>query len=76
MRYLVIVRIQGNIVAEHIVQAPDGLAAINQVEPQYGEPVQIDYVSVELENGRKQHKMVVNNWHGYSFLARQLPPEQ
>jgi hypothetical protein len=72
MQYLVIVKSQGISVAKHTVEAPDGLTAINQVEPLYGEPVKIEYVSVDLEDGRKQQKMVISNWHGYTFHVRQL----
>jgi len=71
MHYQVIVRSQGEVVAHHNVEASSGLAAINQVELLYGEPVWVEYVTVELEDGSKRHKMVVHNWHGYSFLATQ-----
>lgn len=74
MRYVVVVDLHGNSVGEHIVEAPDALSAINRVEADYGLPVEISFVTVELEDGRKQNKMVVNNWLGYNFTARRLPP--
>ncbi|RME47749.1 MAG: hypothetical protein D6796_07305 [Caldilineae bacterium] len=76
MLYLVTVKNQGIVVQERVVDAPDALTAINQVEREFGEPVTVEYVLVELEDGRKQPKMVVHNWHGYSFLARRLTPEE
>lgn len=72
MLYLVTVKSQGNVILEQPVDAPDALNAINQVETQFGDPVTVEYVVVELDDGRKQPKMVVHNWHGYSFLARRL----
>lgn len=74
MRYAVIVDLHGNSVAEHIVEAPDAISAISLVEAEYGVPVEVQFVTVELEDGRKQNKMVVNNWLGYNFTARRLPP--
>lgn len=73
MRYAVVVDLHGCSVAEHIVEAPDALSAINLVETAYNLPVEISFVTVELEDGRKQNKMVVNNWLGYNFTARRLP---
>jgi len=72
MPYLVTVKSQGNIIARHTVDAPSALAAIAQIEGLDGEPVRVEYVSVDLDDGRKQTKMVVHNWHGYSFSAKRI----
>jgi hypothetical protein len=72
MIYLVVVRNQGNYIAEHTVEAADALTAINQVEREYGEPPQVEFTTVELEDGHKRHLMLVNNWHGYAFHARPI----
>jgi len=69
MHYQVTVKNQGDVVAVHTVDAPSALAAIKLVEPLYGEPVRVEFVTVELEDGRKRHEMKVHNWHGYSFVA-------
>ncbi len=76
MHYLVIVRSQGNIIATHPVEAPNALAAIAETERLYGAPVRVEYVSVELDDGRKQTKMIIHNWHGYSFLARKIEADE
>ncbi len=70
MKYLVTVKSQGVVVAEHKIEAPDALTAANQVELRYGEPVKVEHVTVELEDGRKRASMVVHNWHGYCFHAK------
>ena len=72
MLYLITVKSQGTVIAKHTVEAPDALRAANQVELRYGEPVKVEYVTVELEDGRKRTSMVVHNWHGYSFHARRI----
>ncbi|HEY83877.1 MAG TPA: hypothetical protein G4N96_02010 [Chloroflexi bacterium] len=72
MQYLITVKSQGSVVAEHTVEAPDALSAANQVELRYGEPVKIEHVTVELEDGRKRASIVVHNWHGYCFHARRV----
>jgi len=72
MQYLVTVKSQGTVVGEHKIDAPNGLDAISQIEARYGEPVKVEHVTVELEDGRKRESVVVHNWHGYCFHARQL----
>ncbi len=72
MHYQITVKNQGIPVATHTVEAADALAAIRQVELLYGEPVRVEFVTVELEDGRKRHEMKVHNWHGYSFVARKV----
>lgn len=69
-RYCVEVFARGQRVSEHIVDAPNGLAAINLVEANYGEPAQVEYKTVYHEDGTKERLLVVTSWHGYSFLAR------
>jgi len=76
MHYLVIVRSQGNIIATHPIKAPNALTAIAAAERLYGDPVRVEYVSVELDDGRKQTKMIIHNWHGYSFLARKIKADK
>ena len=71
-QYEVTVKSQGLIIATHTVNAPGALAACLHVEALYGDPVRVEFVTVELETGQKQNKMVVHNWHGYSFLARKV----
>ena len=70
--YLVQIFVKGEIISEHTVEAPDALTAINQVETGYGEPAQVEYKTVQHEDGRKELALVVSNWHGYSFEARRL----
>lgn len=72
MNYLVTVYSQGSIIDQHLIDAPDGLSAINQVELMYGEPARAEFVTVELETGQKRNKMVVHNWHGHTFSAKKL----
>ncbi len=72
MQYLITVKSQGSVVAEHKIEAPNTLTAIQQVELRYGEPVKIEHVTVELEDGRKRTSMVVHNWHGYCFHAKRI----
>jgi len=72
--YLVEVKSQGSCIAQHTVEAVDALSAINLVEPQYGEPVEVETVYVENEDGSHRQKLVVKNWHGYTFDARMIEP--
>jgi hypothetical protein len=75
MLYQVEVKRQGCLVTNHLIEALDGLTAINQVERYYGEPPEFDIVTVELEHNRKRHLLLVDNWHGYTFQARLAGPE-
>ena len=68
--YRVEVFASGQFIAEHIVEATGGLAAIDLVEAKYGEPPEIEYKVVHHEDGTKERVLVVASWHGYSFLAR------
>jgi hypothetical protein len=70
--YQVEVYSRGELITRHTVEAPDALSAINLVEASYGAPPRIEDAVVELEGGRKEHLLVVLDWHGYSFMARQL----
>jgi hypothetical protein len=70
--YQVEVFSRGELITRHTVEAPDALSAINLVEISYGTPPRIEDAVVELEGGRKEHLLVVLDWHGYSFLARQI----
>jgi hypothetical protein len=64
------VKAQGCRVAEHIIAAGNALEAINLVETEYGEPVQVDSVLVENEDGSLHQVLAVKNWHGFTFDAR------
>ncbi len=70
--YRVDVYNQGELIHQHIVEAVDALSAINLVEVQYGTPPKVEDATVQLENGRKEHVLIVADWHGYSFEARQI----
>jgi hypothetical protein len=72
--FLVRVTQQGTLVAIHSVEAPNALSAINLVEPFYGEPVQLERVSIEDETGSRHEVTVVNNWHGFMFQAQVARP--
>jgi len=72
--YQIEVKRQGCCVAQHVVEAADALAAINLVERYYGEPVEVETVCVEDEEGNRRHTLVVKNWHGYTFDARVIEP--
>ena len=72
MLYRIEVKNQGNLVANHTIEALDALTAINQVERYYGDPVMFEMVLIEDEHGRKRPAMVVTNWHGYAFEARAI----
>jgi hypothetical protein len=69
-RYQVEVFISGVFITQHIVEAEDALAAINLVEAEYGTPPKVEFATVQLESGKKEHLLVVSDWHGYSFNAR------
>lgn len=75
MLYQVEVKRQGQLFEQHIVEAPDALTAINQVEIRYGEPATFDFVTIEDEHGRKHHVLMVSDWHGYTFEARAILPD-
>lgn len=72
--YLVEVKSQGSCIAHHRVEAIDALTAINLVEQHYGEPVEVETVYVENEDGSRRQKIVIKNWHGYTFDARKIEP--
>jgi hypothetical protein len=72
--YQIDVKMQGSFVAQHFVEAIDALTAINLVESYYGEPVQVETVVVEDEDGDLRQKIVIKNWHGYTFDARIVNP--
>ncbi|MBN1994691.1 MAG: hypothetical protein JW953_18470 [Anaerolineae bacterium] len=70
--YQVEVSFSGQKVSEHTIEAPDALSAINLIETQYGEPPEVQYKTIHHENGVKEHVLVVLDWHGYCFLARNI----
>jgi len=70
--YQVEVFSRGELITQHTVEAPDALSAINLVEAGYCMPPRNEDAVVELEGGRKEHLLVVLDWHGYSFMARQI----
>lgn len=70
--YRVEVFVSGQLVAEHIAEGSDALSAINLVEIQYGTPPKVEETTIELESGKKEHILVVLDWHGYSFEARKI----
>jgi hypothetical protein len=72
--YQIDVKSQGSCVAQHFVEAADALTAINLVESYYGEPVKTETIIVENEDGSLRQKIVVKNWHGYTFDARAVSP--
>ena len=74
--YLVRVIQQGSLVALHTVEAANALSAISLVEPLYGEPVQLERVSIEDESGNRHEVTVANNWHGFTFQAQAVKPEE
>jgi len=74
MRYQIEVSKQGRLVARHIVEAANALAAINLVETCYGPPVEVELGLIEDGRGRRRPVMVVNDWHGYMFDARAIQP--
>lgn len=70
--YQVEVFSQGVLIKLHTVEASDALAAINLVEASYGPPPKVEFSTIQLESGKKEHALVVSDWHGFSFVARQL----
>jgi hypothetical protein len=70
--YLVEVQQRGSAIAAYTVEAPDALAAINQVERLYGEPVNLEEIGVEDEDRQDYLFILARHWHGYMFQARAL----
>jgi hypothetical protein len=70
MLYRIEVKRQGQLIEHHIVEAVDAMAAINQVERDYGEPASFDFATIEDDHGRKRQVLIVSDWHGYTFEAR------
>jgi hypothetical protein len=67
MLYQVEVKKQGTFVANHIVEAPNAVAAIDLVESYYTEPVSLEKALTENGHSRGHQVMLAINWHGYSF---------
>jgi hypothetical protein len=72
--FLVEVFQQGTQIAAHTVEAPDALAAIDQVEGYYSAPLEPVDVMVDQEDTKGHHVILVNNWRGFMFQARALCP--
>jgi hypothetical protein len=72
MLYQIEVYSQGKFIIDHTVEAPDALTAIDLVEARYGQPPKVEEITIQLEDGKKEHLLVVSDWHGYSFVARQI----
>jgi hypothetical protein len=70
--YQVDVFSQGALINRHTVEAADALSAINLIEVEYGPPPKIEDAVVQVESGKKEHLLIIADWHGYSFEARQL----
>jgi hypothetical protein len=70
--YQVEVFSRGEFIIYHTVEASDALSAINLIEARYGQPPQVEEATIQLEDGKKEHLLIVSDWHGYSFVARQL----
>ncbi|NJN96634.1 MAG: hypothetical protein HC875_22240 [Anaerolineales bacterium] len=73
-RYRVEVYSRGVFVSHHTIEADDALTAINLVEAQFGQPPKVEETTVYFDDGKKEHLLIVSDWHGYSFEARQLLP--
>lgn len=71
-RYQIEVFCQGEFIQHHVVEAADALTAIDLIEPRYGSPPKVEFATVQLESGKKEHLLVVADWHGYSFVARKI----
>jgi hypothetical protein len=71
-RYNIEVSMRGKVVAEYTVEATDALSAIDKVEAYYGPPPEIEIKTVHHESGVKENLLVVSDWHGYCFLAREV----
>jgi hypothetical protein len=72
--YRVEVYSRGVFFSHHLIEAEDALAAINQVETQYGQPPKVEETTIYFDDGKKEHLLIVSDWHGYSFEARQFQP--
>jgi hypothetical protein len=70
------VKKQGTFVANHIVDASNGLTAIDLVESYYTEPVSLEKVLTENEHSQGHQVMLAINWHGYSFHTWAIKPCQ
>jgi hypothetical protein len=68
--YQIEVKAQGSHIARHLISAGNALDAINLVESEYGEPVEIESILIEKEDGSQHPLMTIKNWHGYTFDAR------
>ncbi|MFN8457364.1 MAG: hypothetical protein U0401_22355 [Anaerolineae bacterium] len=71
-RYQIEVFSQGELIQLHTIEASDALTAINLIELEYGPSPKIEIATVQLESGKKEHLLVVADWHGYSFMARKI----
>ncbi len=71
-RYQIEVFSQGELIHRHTIEAADALSAINFIELEYGPPPRMEFATVQLESGKKEHLLVVSDWHGYSFVARKI----
>jgi hypothetical protein len=76
MLYQVEVKKQGAFVANHIVEAPTAMTAIDLVESYYTEPVSLEKALTENGHGQGHQVMPAINWHGYSFHTRTIKPGQ
>ncbi len=66
--YQVTVSSAGQPVTTHDVTARTGLEACNTVESRYGEPARVTFA----QNSKGEKIMIVTDWHGYTFQAKQL----
>ncbi|HXV99912.1 MAG TPA: hypothetical protein VEC93_15955 [Anaerolineae bacterium] len=76
MLYQVEVKKQGTFVANHIVEAPNAMTAIDLVESYYTEPVSLEKALTENGHSQVHQVMLAINWHGYSFHAWAIKPCQ
>ena len=63
---------RGQVIAEYTIEAVDALSAIDEVEAYYGPPPDVEIKTVHHESGAKENLLVVSDWHGYCFLAREV----
>ncbi len=70
-QYVIEVSRNGETVSEHVVEASDALTAINLIEAEYGEPPTVEYKTIHHESGVKETVLVVMDWHGFCFHARE-----
>ncbi len=68
--YRVAVFARGEMIAEHMIEAPNALTAMNLVELEYGPAPRYEFTTVHNEDGTKERALIVHDWHGYTFLAR------